>query len=150
MELTLVFSMSAVAIRGSVEAPHNYIYCLQKESLGQGSFTHVFRGLKQDQRDGETHNTEVLLKVLDVEHKNSWEVKIQPSPGANKSQSHDGIPSDLLVLLRSFHQVTRCSLTPSFLLQSFFEAASFMSQISHKHLLLVYGVTVHKSKSKLV
>ncbi|XP_062855524.1 tyrosine-protein kinase JAK2 [Trichomycterus rosablanca] len=77
-----------------------------KESLGQGSFTHIYRGLKTDQREGETYTTEVLLKVLDVEHKNSWE--------------------------------------------SFFEAASFMSQISHKHLLLVYGVTVHKSKNIMV
>ncbi|XP_076860522.1 tyrosine-protein kinase JAK2 [Brachyhypopomus gauderio] len=76
------------------------------ESLGQGSFTHVYRGTKKDQRDGETHTTDVLLKVLDAEHKNSWE--------------------------------------------SFFEAASLMSQISHKHLLLVYGVSVHKSKNIMV
>uniref|UniRef100_A0AAR2KLJ0 Tyrosine-protein kinase n=1 Tax=Pygocentrus nattereri TaxID=42514 RepID=A0AAR2KLJ0_PYGNA len=79
---------------------------LQKESLGQGSFTHVYRGFKTHRRDGETHTTEVLLKVLDAEHKNSWE--------------------------------------------SFFEAASLMSQISHKHLLLVYGVSVHKSKNIMV
>uniref|UniRef100_A0AAR2L0A7 Tyrosine-protein kinase n=1 Tax=Pygocentrus nattereri TaxID=42514 RepID=A0AAR2L0A7_PYGNA len=77
-----------------------------KESLGQGSFTHVYRGFKTHRRDGETHTTEVLLKVLDAEHKNSWE--------------------------------------------SFFEAASLMSQISHKHLLLVYGVSVHKSKNIMV
>ncbi|XP_036435567.1 tyrosine-protein kinase JAK2 [Colossoma macropomum] len=77
-----------------------------KESLGQGSFTHVYRGYKTHRRDGETHTTEVLLKVLDAEHKNSWE--------------------------------------------SFFEAASLMSQISHKHLLLVYGVSVHKSKNIMV
>ncbi|KAM9475379.1 tyrosine-protein kinase JAK2 [Clarias gariepinus] len=77
-----------------------------KESLGQGSFTHIYRGYKVNQRDGETHTTEVLLKVLDVDHKNSWE--------------------------------------------SFFEAASFMSQISHKHLLLVYGISVHKSKNIMV
>ncbi|XP_072537342.1 tyrosine-protein kinase JAK2 [Salminus brasiliensis] len=77
-----------------------------KESLGQGSFTHIYRGCKTHHRDGETHTTEVLLKVLDAEHKNSWE--------------------------------------------SFFEAASLMSQISHKHLLLVYGVSVHKSKNIMV
>ncbi|XP_066499600.1 tyrosine-protein kinase JAK2 [Hoplias malabaricus] len=77
-----------------------------KESLGQGSFTHVYRGFKKHQRDGETQTTEVLLKVLDAEHRNSWE--------------------------------------------SFFEAASLMSQISHKHLLLVYGVSVHKSKNIMV
>uniref|UniRef100_A0A8C1Y3Z2 Tyrosine-protein kinase n=1 Tax=Cyprinus carpio TaxID=7962 RepID=A0A8C1Y3Z2_CYPCA len=70
------------------------------ESLGQGSFTHIFRGSKTDQRDGVTHSTEVLLKVLDANHKNCWE--------------------------------------------SFFEAASLMSQISHKHLLLVYDIMVQE------
>uniref|UniRef100_A0A8C1ECJ5 Tyrosine-protein kinase n=1 Tax=Cyprinus carpio carpio TaxID=630221 RepID=A0A8C1ECJ5_CYPCA len=73
---------------------------LQSESLGQGSFTHIFRGSKTDQRDGVTHSTEVLLKVLDANHKNCWE--------------------------------------------SFFEAASLMSQISHKHLLLVYDIMVQE------
>nr|XP_046159461.1 tyrosine-protein kinase JAK2 isoform X3 [Oncorhynchus gorbuscha] len=34
--------------------------------------------------------------------------------------------------------------------QSFFEAASLMSQISHKHLLLVYGISVHRSKNVMV
>lgn len=36
----------------------------------------------------------------------------------------------------------------SYLLKAFFEAASMMSQISHQHLLLVYGVSVHAAKSK--
>ncbi|TRY64943.1 hypothetical protein DNTS_024629 [Danionella cerebrum] len=64
---------------------------VSSESLGQGSFTHIFRGKKNDQREGGTHSTE-----------------------------------------------------------SFFEAASLMSQISHKHLLLVYGISVHKSKNIMV
>uniref|UniRef100_A0A673YF46 Tyrosine-protein kinase n=1 Tax=Salmo trutta TaxID=8032 RepID=A0A673YF46_SALTR len=34
--------------------------------------------------------------------------------------------------------------------ESFFEAASLMSQISHKHLLLVYGISVHRSKNVMV
>ncbi|XP_031715469.1 tyrosine-protein kinase JAK2 isoform X1 [Anarrhichthys ocellatus] len=34
--------------------------------------------------------------------------------------------------------------------ESFFEAASLMSQISHKHLLLVYGVSVHGVKNIMV
>uniref|UniRef100_A0A672NBI4 Tyrosine-protein kinase n=1 Tax=Sinocyclocheilus grahami TaxID=75366 RepID=A0A672NBI4_SINGR len=71
-----------------------------RESLGQGSFTHISRGSKTDQWDGVTHSTEVLLKVLDANHKNCWE--------------------------------------------SFFEAASLMSQISHKHLLLVYDIMVQE------
>ncbi|KAM9358551.1 tyrosine-protein kinase JAK2 [Symphorus nematophorus] len=76
------------------------------ESLGQGSFTRIFKGSKTDIRDGEKHVTDVFLKELDVAHKNCWE--------------------------------------------SFFEAASLMSQISHKHLLLVYGVSVHGVKNIMV
>nr|XP_046248263.1 tyrosine-protein kinase JAK2 [Scatophagus argus]XP_046248264.1 tyrosine-protein kinase JAK2 [Scatophagus argus] len=76
------------------------------ESLGQGSFTRIFKGYKTDIRDGEKQMTEVFLKELDFSHKNCWE--------------------------------------------SFFEAASLMSQISHKHLLLVYGVSVHRMKNIMV
>uniref|UniRef100_A0A672JQ91 Tyrosine-protein kinase n=1 Tax=Salarias fasciatus TaxID=181472 RepID=A0A672JQ91_SALFA len=76
------------------------------ESLGQGSFTRIYRGHKTDIRDGENYTTEVLLKELDAGHKNCWE--------------------------------------------SFFESASLMSQISHKHLLLVYGVSVHGVQNIMV
>ncbi|XP_061539719.1 tyrosine-protein kinase JAK2 isoform X1 [Phycodurus eques] len=76
------------------------------ESLGQGSFTRVFKGSKTDFRDGEKYVTDVLLKELDGAHKNRW--------------------------------------------QSFFEAASIMSQISHKRLLLVYGISVHGTKNIMV
>lgn len=40
------------------------------------------------------------------------------------------------------------SLLSFFSLQSFFEAASIMSQLSHKHLLLTYGVCVCADESK--
>uniref|UniRef100_A0A3B4GVH2 Tyrosine-protein kinase n=1 Tax=Pundamilia nyererei TaxID=303518 RepID=A0A3B4GVH2_9CICH len=76
------------------------------ESLGQGSFTRIFKGKKIDIHDGEKRVTEVLLKELDATHKNCWE--------------------------------------------SFFEAASLMSQIAHRHLLLVYGVSVHGAKNIMV
>uniref|UniRef100_A0A8C5B9D9 Tyrosine-protein kinase n=1 Tax=Gadus morhua TaxID=8049 RepID=A0A8C5B9D9_GADMO len=76
------------------------------ECLGQGSFTRVFKGTKVDIREGEEHRTQVLLKVLDANHKDYWE--------------------------------------------AFFEASSMMSQISHKHLLLVYGVSVHGAKNIMV
>lgn len=46
----------------------------KEESLGQGSFTRIFKGYKTDVRDGEKHVNEVLLKELDVAHKNCWEV----------------------------------------------------------------------------
>uniref|UniRef100_A0AAX7U9F0 Tyrosine-protein kinase n=1 Tax=Astatotilapia calliptera TaxID=8154 RepID=A0AAX7U9F0_ASTCA len=78
----------------------------QDESLGQGSFTRIFKGKKIDIHDGEKRVTEVLLKELDATHKNCWE--------------------------------------------SFFEAASLMSQIAHRHLLLVYGVSVHGAKNIMV
>uniref|UniRef100_A0A8C5BS08 Tyrosine-protein kinase n=1 Tax=Gadus morhua TaxID=8049 RepID=A0A8C5BS08_GADMO len=78
----------------------------QDECLGQGSFTRVFKGTKVDIREGEEHRTQVLLKVLDANHKDYWE--------------------------------------------AFFEASSMMSQISHKHLLLVYGVSVHGAKNIMV
>lgn len=77
-----------------------------EESLGQGSFTRIYKGYKSDVRDGEKHETKVFLKELDSIHRNRWE--------------------------------------------SFFEAASLMSQISHKHLLLVYGVSVNGVRNIMV
>ncbi|XP_026110435.1 tyrosine-protein kinase JAK2a [Carassius auratus] len=70
-----------------------------RESLGQGTFTQVFRGVRRELGDyGEVHKMDVVLKVLDKSHRNYTE--------------------------------------------SFFESASMMSQLSHKHLLLNYGVCV--------
>uniref|UniRef100_A0AAR2K401 Tyrosine-protein kinase n=1 Tax=Pygocentrus nattereri TaxID=42514 RepID=A0AAR2K401_PYGNA len=69
------------------------------ESLGHGTFTQVFRGIRRELGDyGEMHEMEVVMKVLDKTHRNYTE--------------------------------------------SFFEAASMMSQLSHKHLLLNYGICV--------
>ncbi|XP_063057143.1 tyrosine-protein kinase JAK2 [Engraulis encrasicolus] len=76
------------------------------ENLGRGSFTKIHKGSKIGRRDGERYVTEVLLKILEANHKNYWE--------------------------------------------SFFEAASIMSQVSHKHLLHVYGISVHKSNNIMV
>ncbi|KAJ0067977.1 hypothetical protein NL108_014223, partial [Boleophthalmus pectinirostris] len=69
------------------------------ESLGQGTFTKIFKGVRKELGDyGHVHQTEVVMKVLDHDHRNYSE--------------------------------------------SFFEAASMMSQLSHKHLILNYGVCV--------
>uniref|UniRef100_A0A7N6F650 Tyrosine-protein kinase n=1 Tax=Anabas testudineus TaxID=64144 RepID=A0A7N6F650_ANATE len=69
------------------------------ESLGQGTFTKIFKGVRKELGDyGLVHQTEVVMKVLDQAHRNFSE--------------------------------------------SFFEAASMMSQLSHKHLILNYGVCV--------
>uniref|UniRef100_A0AAQ5XRD0 Tyrosine-protein kinase n=1 Tax=Amphiprion ocellaris TaxID=80972 RepID=A0AAQ5XRD0_AMPOC len=69
------------------------------ESLGQGTFTKIFKGVRKELGDyGHVHQTEVVMKVLDQAHRNYSE--------------------------------------------SFFEAASMMSQLSNIHLILNYGVCV--------
>ncbi|XP_064030984.1 tyrosine-protein kinase JAK3 [Pogoniulus pusillus] len=70
------------------------------ESLGQGSFTHIYKGIKKDQGEDGHYQTEVVLKVMDGSHRNCTE--------------------------------------------SFLEAASTMSQLSHKHLVLLHGVSLGK------
>ncbi|XP_054661692.1 tyrosine-protein kinase JAK3 isoform X1 [Grus americana] len=70
------------------------------ESLGQGSFTQIYKGIKRDQEEDGYYQTEVVLKVMDGSHRN-------------------------------------CS-------ESFLEAASIMSQLSHKHLVLLHGVSLGK------
>ncbi|XP_053149934.1 tyrosine-protein kinase JAK2 isoform X2 [Hemicordylus capensis] len=77
------------------------------ESLGQGTFTKISKGMRKEVGDyGKLHQTEVLLKVLDKMHRNYSE--------------------------------------------SFFEAASMMSQLSYKHLVLNYGVCVNGEENILV
>ncbi|XP_053906555.1 tyrosine-protein kinase JAK3 isoform X1 [Cuculus canorus] len=70
------------------------------ESLGQGSFTQIYKGVKRDREEDGFYQTEVVLKVMDSSHRN-------------------------------------CS-------ESFLEAASIMSQLSHKHLVLLHGVSLGK------
>ncbi|NXT78586.1 JAK3 kinase, partial [Zapornia atra] len=78
--------------------PENIPLSWQGESLGQGSFTQIYRGIKRDREEDEYYETEVVLKVMDSSHHN-------------------------------------CS-------ESFLEAASIMSQLSHKHLVLLHGVSL--------
>ncbi|XP_033503192.1 tyrosine-protein kinase JAK2a [Epinephelus lanceolatus] len=78
-----------------------------KESLGQGTFTKIFCGVRKELGDyGEVHQIDVVIKILDKSHRNYSE--------------------------------------------SFFEAASMMSQLSHKHLLLNYGVCVCGNENMMV
>ncbi|NWX11525.1 JAK3 kinase, partial [Aegotheles bennettii] len=72
----------------------------QGESLGQGSFTRIYRGVRREREEDGDHQTEVVLKVMDGSHRNCAE--------------------------------------------SFLEAASIMSQLSHKHLVLLHGVSLGK------
>ncbi|XP_035033038.1 tyrosine-protein kinase JAK2 [Hippoglossus stenolepis] len=115
--LIIIRSSNSVETQGSPSPERNKLNHIQfhiikyedlkcEASLGQGSFTRIFKGHKTDIHEGEKHVTEVLLKELDGADKNCWE--------------------------------------------SFFEAASLMSQISHKHILHVYGISVHGVKNIMV
>ncbi|NWQ72334.1 JAK3 kinase, partial [Neopipo cinnamomea] len=78
---------------------------IRGDSLGQGSFTQIYKGIKRHQQEREEEGdgprqTTVVLKVMDSSHLN-------------------------------------CS-------ESFLEAASTMSQLSHKHLVLLHGVSLGK------
>nr|AAO47335.1 tyrosine kinase jak2b [Tetraodon fluviatilis] len=76
-------------------------------SLGQGTFTKIFRGVRKELGDyGEVHQMDVVVKILDKAH---------------------------------------CNFS-----ESFYEAASMMSQLSHKHLLLSYGVCVCGDENMMV
>ncbi|XP_020325672.1 tyrosine-protein kinase JAK2 isoform X2 [Oncorhynchus kisutch] len=78
-----------------------------KDSLGQGTFTKIFCGVRKELGDyGEIHQMDVIVKILDKAHRNYSE--------------------------------------------SFFEAASMMSQLSHKHMLLNYGVCVCGEENMMV
>lgn len=167
------------------------------ESLGQGSFTRIFKGYKSDVWDGEKRETKVFLKELDSVHRNWWEVglfrliirKTQENVCWNTvwnvayyfngqfnkilmfaqklffpMLTHTRSNNPVFTIYQKSRTVTNCTalcpsnsgitLELSFLVvaffQSFFEAASLMSQISHKHLLLVYGVSVNGVRSKSV
>ena len=46
------------------------------ESLGQGTFTKIFKGVRKEVGDyGLVHQTEVVMKVLDQAHRNYSEVR---------------------------------------------------------------------------
>lgn len=44
------------------------------ESLGQGTFTKIFKGVRKELGDYGLHQTEVVMKVLDKAHRNYSEV----------------------------------------------------------------------------
>ncbi|XP_072311438.1 tyrosine-protein kinase JAK2-like [Eucyclogobius newberryi] len=77
------------------------------KSLGQGTFTKIFCGVRKELGDyGDVHKLDVVIKILDKAQRNYSE--------------------------------------------SFYEAASMMSQLSHKHLLLIYGVCVCGDENMMV
>lgn len=64
----------------------------QHENLGHGSFTKIYRGRRREAVDGETHETEVLLKVMDARHRNCMEVRREPEQKAIHVELHGAIP----------------------------------------------------------
>ncbi|NWI42223.1 JAK3 kinase, partial [Picathartes gymnocephalus] len=87
--------------QGDRDSPWRCPRVPQGESLGQGSFTQIYKGVRRDQDEEEgPRQTPVVLKVMDSSHRNC--------------------------------------------LESFLEAASTMSQLSHKHLVLLHGVSLGK------
>lgn len=47
----------------------------QNESLGQGTFTKIFRGVRKELGDyGEVHQMDVVIKILEKSHRNYSEV----------------------------------------------------------------------------
>lgn len=175
----------------------------QMESLGQGTFTKIFKGVRKEMGDyGLVHQTEVVLKILDMAHRNYSEVCFNfyftshgthpeksglkwPAKGPNAFNkikckiaswclgrkfslvicSHACkyciIQNRIQVRARTLCLIVRhwfscCVLSPfclcvclfALIHQSFFEAASMMTQLSHKHLLLNYGVCVCGEESE--
>lgn len=153
----------------------------QMESLGQGTFTKIFKGVRKEMGDyGLVHQTEVVLKILDVAHRNYSEVcltfHLTVALMLRKDQTYSvelSVKQPLVVSAEDFPPVVfRCRAlgsevsplegprillflilcSPSvrfpLILQSFFEAASMMTQLSHKHLILNYGVCVCGEESE--
>lgn len=51
------------------------LLCFQNESLGQGTFTKIFCGVRKELGDyGEIHQMDVVVKILDKAHRNYSEV----------------------------------------------------------------------------
>ncbi|EPY88480.1 tyrosine-protein kinase JAK3-like protein [Camelus ferus] len=67
--------------------------CVQHENLGHGSFTKIYRGCRHETVDGEARETEVLLKVMDVKHKNCMEPKIEPIYSSNGAPCWGSVPT---------------------------------------------------------
>lgn len=84
---------------------------------------------------GQLHQMDVVIKILDKTHRNFSEVAVL-SVAQNIEQE--------VTFLWFLRQPSSFLFPP----QSFYEAASMMSQLSHSHLLLSYGVCVCGDESK--
>lgn len=63
-------------------------YTRQNDSLGQGTFTKIFRGVRKELGDyGEMHQMDVVVKILDKSQRNYSEVRLFAKITTNKKQS---------------------------------------------------------------
>lgn len=89
---------------------------------------------------GEMHQMDVVVKILDKSHRNYSEVRSFAKITTKKKAKH----RSSVLFCDGLTQIV-CRFFPP---QSFYEAASMMSQLSHKHLLLNYGVCVCGDESE--
>lgn len=68
-------SWTKKALLQSSSAFQNKSLPVQHDSLGQGTFTKIFRGVRKELGDyGEVHQLDVVIKILDKTHRNFSEV----------------------------------------------------------------------------
>lgn len=83
------------------------------ESLGQGTFTKIFKGVRKELGDyGLVHQTEVVMKVLDQAHRNYSEVcgfkAVQNVPSTGTFYSFFTAINQLLVKKKKRTQKEEC------------------------------------------
>lgn len=120
----------------------------QEEHLGRGTRTNIYQGTlrvkgEQDNDGGyfSCQEVKVVLKLLGSGHRDISLVRhtasVCQSYQSNKPSSTSRASSQ-----------DRSSFIIFFWLQAFFETASMMRQVSHKHIVLLYGVCVHHQESE--
>ncbi|KAB1269323.1 Tyrosine-protein kinase JAK1, partial [Camelus dromedarius] len=115
---------------------------MQGEHLGRGTRTHIYSGTLMDYKDdegtAEEKRIKVILKVLDPSHRDISLASVFLTTT---------LPSPFLELTSGGRPLT--FLCPV-LTQAFFEAASMMRQVSHKHIVYLYGVCVRDVENIMV
>ncbi|KFO23194.1 Tyrosine-protein kinase JAK1 [Fukomys damarensis] len=113
----------------------------QGEHLGRGTRTHIYSGTLVDYRDdegtAEEKKIKVILKVLDPSHR---DISLCGSLQEASARASFRVGAVMGELLDSGPTLASSPSTP--LPQAFFEAASMMRQVSHKHIVYLYGVCV--------
>lgn len=81
LNLELKYDVCELLCAASNSSQSNGVYsaCVlylpfQGENQGQGTFTKIFKGIRKEMGDGEMHQTDVIIKVLDKAHRKYSEV----------------------------------------------------------------------------